>query len=86
MLLLKRYRWLCVLGGEILYSLCILGGFLPLRSVRGTELHHALLETLPGFTWINVGSVLLGAVYVFVFAWLGAWYIVWMHNSSLVNK
>ena len=86
MLSLKRYRWLCVLGGEVLYALCILGGFLPLRSVRGTELHHALLETLPGFTWINIGSVLLGAVYVFVFAWLFGWYIVWMHNSSLVNK
>ena len=85
MLSLKRYRWLCVLGGEILYSLCILGGFLPLRSARGTELHHVLLETLPGFTWINFGSVLLGAVYVFVFAWLGAWYIVWMHNSSLIR-
>ena len=86
MLSLKRYRWLCVLGGEVLYALCILGGFLPLRSVRGTELHHALLETLPGFTWINFSSVLLGAVYVFVFAWLFGWYIVWMHNSSLVNK
>jgi len=86
MLSLKRYRWLCVLGGEVLYALCILGGFLPLRNTRGTELHHALLETLPGFTWINIGSVLLGAVYVFVFAWLFGWYIVWMHNSSLVNK
>ena len=86
MLSLKRYRWLCVLGGEVLYALCILGGFLPLRSVRGTQLHHTLLETLPGFTWINIGSVLLGAVYVFVFAWLLGWYIVWMHNSSLVNK
>ena len=86
MLSLKRYRWLCALGGEVLYALCILGGFLPLRSVRGTELHHALLETLPGFTWINFSSVLLGAVYVFVFAWLFGWYIVWMHNSSLVNK
>ena len=86
MLSLKRYRWLCVLGGEVLYALCILGGFLPLRSVRGTQLHHTLLETLPGFTWINIGSVLLGAVYVFVFAWLFGWYIVWMHNSSLVNK
>ena len=86
MLSLKRYRWLCVLGGEVLYALCILGGFLPLRSVRGTQLHHTLLETLPGFTWINFSSVLLGAVYVFVFAWLFGWYIVWMHNSSLVNK
>lgn len=85
MLSLKRYRWLCVLGGEVLYALCLLGGFLPLRSVRGTELHHALLETLPGFTWINVGSVLLGAIYVFIFAWLVGSYVVWMHNSSLVK-
>ena len=86
MLLLKRYRWLCVLGGEVLYILCLLGGFLPLRSVRGTELHHALLETLPGFTWINFSSVLLGAAYVFIFAWLFGSYMVWMHNSSLINK
>ena len=68
-----------------MYALCILGGFLPLRSVRGTQLHHTLLETLPGFTWINFSSVLLGAVYVFVFAWLFGWYIVWMHNSSLIK-
>ena len=86
MLSLKRYRWLCVLGGEVLYAICLLGGFLPLRSPRGTELHHALLETLPGFTWINVGSVLLGAVYVFIFAWLFGSYMVWMHNSSLVKS
>ncbi|KKS82798.1 MAG: hypothetical protein UV57_C0028G0006 [Parcubacteria group bacterium GW2011_GWD2_43_10] len=86
MLSLKRYRWLCVLGGEVLYTLCILGGFLPLRSQRGTELHHVLLETLPGFIWINFGSVLLGAVYVFVFAWLFGSYMVWMHNSSLVKS
>ncbi|MDZ4229937.1 MAG: hypothetical protein U1C53_02245 [Candidatus Veblenbacteria bacterium] len=85
MLLLKRYRWLCVLGGEVLYVLCLLGGFLPWRSARGTELHHALLETLPGFTWISFSSVLLGASYVFVFAWLFGSYMVWMHNSSLIK-
>ena len=83
MLQLKRYGWLCVLGAEAAYAVCLLGGFLPLRSPRGIELHHAIFETLPGFTWISAGSVLLGAVYVFVFAWIFAWYFVWMHNSSL---
>ncbi len=82
---LKSYGWKCILGGEVVYVLCLLGGFLPIRSARGVELHHALFETLPGFTWINAGSVVLGLVYVFVFAWVFAWYYVWMHNSSLVK-
>jgi len=43
----------------------------------------ALFEDLPGFTWINTGSVILGAVYMFVLAWIFAVYFVWMHNSSL---
>lgn len=49
------------------------GGFLPLRSAEVTNLHHLLFETLPGFTWINTGSVILGAVYMFVFAWFFSW-------------
>ena len=80
---LKKYGWKCVLGAEIAYVVCLLGGFLPLRSVRGLELHHALFETLPGFTWINTSSVILGAVYMLVFAWIFASYFVWMHNSSM---
>ncbi|MBI5220280.1 MAG: hypothetical protein HY978_00380 [Candidatus Liptonbacteria bacterium] len=86
MLSLKRYGWLCVLGAEVVYVLCILGGLLPWRTTSGTELHHAFFETLPGFTWLSFGSFLLGAAYVFVFAWIFAWYMVWMHNSSLVEK
>ncbi|MBI2054898.1 MAG: hypothetical protein HYT39_02245 [Candidatus Sungbacteria bacterium] len=86
MLSLKRYGWLCVLGGEIAYFICIAGGYLPLRTARGIELHHSFFETLPGFVWGNVGSIVLGAVYVFVFAWIFAWYMVWMHNTSLVEK
>lgn len=86
MLLLKRYGWLCVLGAEAAYLLCLVGGYLPWRTAQGTALHHALFETLPGFTWGNIGSVILGAVYVFVFAWIFGWYIVWMHNSSLIEK
>ena len=83
---LTRYGWKCVLGAEVAYVLCLLGGFLPLRSAAGMELHHALFETLPGFVWINIGSFLLGAGYMFVFAWIFGAYFVWMHNSSLISK
>lgn len=85
MLSLKRYGWLCVLGGEIAYAICLAGGYLPLRTARATELHHALFETLPGFVWGSVASIFLGMVYVFVFAWIFAWYYVWMHNMSLIG-
>ena len=85
MLSLKRYGWLCALGAEIVYFICLLGGYLPLRTARGTELHHAIFETLPGFAWGNIGSYILGAAYVFVFAWIFAWYFVWMHNTSLTE-
>lgn len=80
------YGWKCVLGAEVVYVVCLLGGFLPLRSFRGTELHHAFFETLPGFTWISFGSFVLGALYVLIFGAIFARYYVWMHNSSLVKK
>ena len=80
---LKSYVWKCVLGGEIAYTLCLLGGLLPLRSVEAVRLHHLLFETLPGFTWLNLSSFLLGAVYVFVGSWIFGSYYVWMHNSSI---
>lgn len=83
---LKSYGWKCVLGAEVAYVICILGGFLPLRNAQGIELHHRLFETLPGFTWISPGSFLLGAFYMFVFSWVFASYYVWMHNSSLISK
>lgn len=83
---LKQYGWKCVLGAEVAYVLCLLGGFLPLRSPAAVELHHRLFETMPGFTWINMGSFILGAAYMFVFAWLFGAYFVWMHNSSLVSR
>lgn len=80
---LQRYGWKCALGWEIAYFICLWGGSLTLRSARGAELHHAIFETLPGFTWISIGSVILGAIYFFIFAWLFAGYFVWMFNSSL---
>lgn len=83
---LRSYGWKCVLGGEILFVLCWLGGFLPFRSEAGISLHHQLFETFPGVTWGAFGSFILMAVYIFVFSWILAWYYVWMHNSSLINK
>ena len=83
---LKSYGWKCVLGAEVVYVVCLLGGFLSFRSAQGIELHHRLFETLPGFVWISFGSFLLGVIYMFIFAWIFAWYYVWMHNSSLINK
>lgn len=83
---LKSYVWKCVLGGEVAYAVCLAGGYLPVRSARGIELHHSLFETLPGFVWGSFGSIILGAVYVFVFSWIYGSYMVWMHNSSIVRE
>ena len=83
---LKSYGWKCVLGAEIVYVLCLLGGFLPLRSAAGIELHHSLFSLLPGFAWGTVGGVLIGAIDLFIFAWIFGSYMVWMHNSSLITK
>lgn len=83
---LKRYGWKCVLGMEAAYLVCLLGGSLPMRTERAMELHQALFETLPGFTWLDLKSGVLGAGYTFAFAWIFAGYFVWMFNSSLESK
>ena len=77
------YVWKCVLGWEVAYFVCLLGAFLMDRSSKGTELHHTLFETMPGFTWISIGSVILGSIYMLVFAIIFGAYMVWMHNSSI---
>jgi hypothetical protein len=74
-----------VLGAEIAYFACLFSGLLPMRTVGGIEFHHRLFETLPGFLWINPGSVILGAGYMFAFAWIFGSYFVWMHNTSLIK-
>jgi hypothetical protein len=86
MLSLKRYGWLCVLGGEVAYFICVAGGYLPLRSSKGMELHRTLFETFPGIVWGTVSGVVLGAFYVFILSWIFAWYFVWMHNTSLTKS
>lgn len=73
----------CVLGGEIVYFLCLLGGYLPWRTAEGVELHHRLFETMPGFVWGSATSVVLGAVYALIFSVIFGSYMVWMHNSSI---
>jgi len=82
---LSSYVKKCVLGGEIVYAICLIGGYLPLRTARGIELHHTLFETLPGFTWGSFGSVIWGAVLVGIVSIIFGWYMVWMHNSSLTK-
>ena len=82
---LSLYALKCILGAEVVYVLCLIGGYLPFRSSAGTEFHHALFETLPGFTWGSMGSYLWGAVLIAVIAWIFGAYMVWMHNSS-INK
>jgi hypothetical protein len=83
MLSIKKYALLCVLGGEIAYTACLLYG--TTLSGRAAELHHAIFELFPGFTWISFGSWLAGAATVAIWSALGGAYIAWMHNKSLVK-
>ena len=82
---LTSYVWKCILGAEVIYTLCLIGGYLPWRTQRGIELHHTLFETLPGLVWGNSTSILWGALVLAVFAVLFGSYMVWMHNSSLIR-
>lgn len=77
------YVWKCGVGAEAAYAICLLGAIALDRTASGTQLHHTLFETLPGFTWLTPASVVLGAVYVFIFAVVFGTYMVWMHNSSI---
>lgn len=81
MLFKTKYAGLCVLGMEIFYILCI--GYGLLLSGKTMELHHSLLELIPGFNWGNAASMVWGALYLAILAWIGGWYIAWMHNASL---
>lgn len=81
MLSLKRYGWLCVLGAEVFYVLCMLYGLFLGGALA--QLHQSLFELLPGFGWGGIAGILAGAVDLFVFSWVFAWYYVWMHNTSI---
>lgn len=87
MLSYKSYIAKCLIGIEVAYFICLIGGYMAIgRTAAGVQLHHALFETLPGFVWGSFGSVILGAVYMFIFALIFGTYMVWMHNSSLKSN
>lgn len=77
----KKYAALCVLGGEIAYTACLLYG--TQLTGKAATLHHAIFELMPGFTWLGTGSFIAGAVTVAVWSGVGGVYIAWMHNVSL---
>ena len=82
MLFKTKYAGLCVLGTEIFCILCIGYGFV--LTGKAMDLHHSLLELIPGFSWANPVSMVWGALYIGILAWVGGWYIAWMHNASLL--
>lgn len=82
MLSATKYAGLCVVGTLIFYILCLPYGYL--LTAKGKALHDALFELIPGFVWGDALSMLWGAVFLAVLAWIGGWYIAWMHNASLI--
>lgn len=78
---IKKYSLLCLVGGEAAYVACVIYGTTLVG--RSAALHHAIFELLPGFVWLNVGSVLAGAITIGIWSSLGGAYIAWMHNCSL---
>ncbi len=82
----KSYVSKCIFGSEVVYFACLSGGLIPMRPPEISQLHHSLFELLPGFVWINAGSIILGAVYMLIFSAVFGWYMVWMHNSSLIKE
>jgi hypothetical protein len=84
MLSTTKYASLCVLGVEVFYVLCLVYEFfLP---QKGRELHRALFELLPGFVWGNILSMVWGAIFLAIAAWITGSYIAWMHNKSLISS
>lgn len=76
-----KYAGLCILGGEIVYTACLIYG--TTLSGKTAELHHTLFELLPGFTWVGFGSWIAGGISIAIWSGLGGAYIAWMHNASL---
>lgn len=76
-----KYSALCVLGGEIAYTVCMVyGNFL---SGAAAQLHADLFALLPGFTGVNFASWFFGALTVAVWSGVAGAYVAWMHNVSV---
>ena len=78
---LGKYAGLCVLGGEVAYTVCMTYG--TALSGSTAALHLSLFQLLPGFSGMNVGSWFAGAISVAIWSGLGGLFIAWMHNVSL---
>lgn len=76
-----KYVILCILGGEIAYTVCMLYG--NWLNGRAAELHLSLFQLLPGYTGLNFNSWILGAITIAIWAGIGGSYVAWMHNASL---
>ena len=76
-----KYVKLCVLGGEIAFTVCMLYGLF--LSGTAAALHLSLFQLFPGFKALNFSSWLLGAISVAVWSGFAGAYIAWMHNKSL---
>ncbi len=83
MLSKTKYAGLCLFGVEVFYVFCL--GYGSLLSVQGRELHQALFQLIPGFVWRDAVSMVWGAVYIGILAWIVGWYVAWMHNISLIS-
>jgi hypothetical protein len=84
MLSKPNYSVLCMLGTEVFYAACLAYGLL--LSGKAQELHHALLELIPGFAWGSPVNMVGGALYLGALSLAVGWYIAWMHNVSLVTS
>jgi fructose-specific phosphotransferase system IIC component len=61
----------------ITFTICVLGGVIA----PSLPIPHRTLELLlPGFTWISLGSFVLGLVETFLFGVYAAWLFVTLHN------
>lgn len=76
-----KYAGLCILGGEIAYTVCMAYGFF--LTGKAAELHLALFQLFPGFTGLNLVSWFAGAIAMAVWSGLAGAYIAWMHNASI---
>jgi len=75
------YAGLCVLGGEIAYTVCMFYGLFLTGSAAA--LHLSLFQLLPGYTGMNLTSWIFGAISVALWSGIAGAYISWMHNISL---
>lgn len=80
MLSIQKYSLLCILGGEIAYTVCMVYGFF--LTGKAAEWHLALFQLLPGFSDMGIVSWVAGAVTVAIWSGIGGAYIAWMHNTS----